>query len=205
VVPPILEVEDKHKLRQQVMQKLYGYTIQNLDVDSLIKIISQYATIHHQQDLEKALQSHMFSYAQKNTRHQFGEEEKPVLEELLTTQTIQIRTNVADWKEGIRAASKPLLDLGTIEEGYVDSMIQSIEKNGPYVVITPGVAIPHARPEEGVRSLSMSLLKLDEPVDFAPDKPVRLIIVLAAADSESHLRALVQLTKLLSEYFTEYR
>jgi mannitol/fructose-specific phosphotransferase system IIA component (Ntr-type) len=45
----------------------------------------------------------------------------------------------------------------------------------------------------------MSLLKLDEAVDFASDKPVRLIIVLAAADSESHLRALVQLTDLLGE------
>jgi mannitol/fructose-specific phosphotransferase system IIA component (Ntr-type) len=199
VVPPILEVEDKHKLRQQVMQKLYGYTIQNLDVDSLIHIIAQYATIHQQSDLEKALQTHMYTYAQKNTKLQFGEEEKPVLEELLTTQTIQLTAKVTDWKEGIRTASKPLLELGTIEEGYVEAMIESIEVNGPYVVITPGVAIPHARPEKGVRSLSMSLLKLDEAVNFAPDKPVRLIIVLAAADSESHLRALVQLTTLLGE------
>lgn len=199
VVPPILEMQDKHKLRQQVMQKLYGYTLQNLDVDSLINIIAQYATIHHKSDLEKALQTHMYTYAQKNKKLQFGEEEKPVLEELLTTQTIQLTAKVTDWKEGIRTASKPLLELGTIEEGYVEAMIESIEVNGPYVVITPGVAIPHARPEEGVRSLSMSLLKLDEAVDFAPDKPVRLIIVLAAADSESHLRALVQLTTLLGE------
>jgi transcriptional antiterminator/mannitol/fructose-specific phosphotransferase system IIA component (Ntr-type) len=199
VVPPILEVQDKHKLRQQVMQKLYGYTLQNSDVNSLINIIAQYATIHHQSDLEKALQTHMYTFAQKNTKLQFGEEEKPVLEELLTTQTIQLTAKVTDWKEGIRIASKPLLELGTIEEGYVEAMIESIEVNGPYVVITPGVAIPHARPEEGVRSLSMSLLKLDEAVDFAPDKPVWLIIVLAAADSESHLRALVQLTTLLGE------
>jgi hypothetical protein len=87
------------------MQKLYGYTIQNLDVDSLINIISQFATIHQKSDLEKALQTHMFTYAQKKTTHSFGEEEKPVLEELLTTQTIQLMTKVTDWKEGIRAAS----------------------------------------------------------------------------------------------------
>ena len=45
----------------------------------------------------------------------------------------------------------------------------------------------------------MSLLKLEEAVEFAPGKSVQLIIVLAAADSESHLRALVQLTQLLGE------
>ena len=36
-------------------------------------------------------------------------------------------------------------------------------------------------------------------MDFAPDKPVRLIIILAAVDNDSHLRALIQLTQLLNE------
>jgi transcriptional antiterminator/mannitol/fructose-specific phosphotransferase system IIA component (Ntr-type) len=198
VVPPILEMQDKQKLRQQVMQELYGYTTQNLDIASLLNVISQYATIHEKSQLEKALQSHIYTHTQKIKRSLEGAE-KPVLEELLTSQTIQLQSRVSDWKQGIRVASQPLVELGTIEERYVAAMIQSIEANGPYVVITPGVAIPHSRPEQGVRSLSMSLLRLDEAVDFAPEKPVRIIIVLAAVDSESHLRALVQLTNLLGE------
>lgn len=199
VVPPILEMEDKQKLRQQVMMELYGYTTQSLDIPSILKIVSQYATIHEPNQLEKALQTHIYAHAQKINKHSLEGAEKPVLEELLTSQTIQFQSSVSDWKEGIRAAAQPLLELGTIEERYVDSMIQSIEENGPYVIITPGVAIPHSRPEHGVRSLSMSLLKLEEAVEFAPGKSVQLIIVLAAADSESHLRALVQLTQLLGE------
>lgn len=199
VVPPILELQDKHKLRQQVMQELYGYTTQSLDIASLLNVISQYATIHEKSQLEKALQSHIYTHTQKINKRSLEGAEKPVLEELLTSQTIQLHSRVTDWKEGIRVASQPLVDLGTVEETYVESMIQSIEAHGPYVVITPGVAIPHSRPEDGVRSLSMSLLRLDEAVDFAPDKHVRLIIVLAAVDSESHLRALVQLTNLLGD------
>ncbi|SFC93767.1 transcriptional antiterminator, BglG family [Bacillus sp. OV322] len=199
IVPPILEIADKQKLRQQVMQKLYGYSGQSLDAGALLKVIAQYADIRDHEQLEAALSSHIFAGTQKMNKHSIEEAEKPVLEELLTSQTIQLKASVSDWKEGIKAASQPLVDLGTIEERYVYSMISSIEENGPYVIITPGVAIPHSRPEAGVRSLSMSLLKLDEAVDFAPGKPVRLIIVLAAADSESHLRALVQLTQLLGE------
>ncbi|MFC0470950.1 BglG family transcription antiterminator [Halalkalibacter kiskunsagensis] len=199
VVPPILEMQDKQNLRQQVMQELYGYTPKNLDVASLLKVISQYATIHEPSQLEQALQSHIYIHTPKINKHSLEGAEKPVLQELLTSQTIQLQSRVSDWKEGVRVASQPLVELGTVEERYVEAMIQSIEDNGPYVVITPGVAIPHSRPEQGVRSLSMSLLKLDKAVDFAPDKPVRLIIVLAAADSESHLRALVQLTQMLGE------
>ncbi|WP_309090717.1 BglG family transcription antiterminator [Domibacillus sp.] len=197
VVPPILSADDKHKLRQQVMQELYGYALQEIDLSSLLSIISKYATVHEPEQLEKALQANMYTH--QVNKHSLKEVEKPVLEELLTMQTIQIKRSVADWKEGIRTASQPLVDIGTIEERYVDAMIQTIDANGPYVVITPNVAIPHARPEQGVRSLSMSLLKLDEPVHFAPDKPVHLIIVLAAVDNDSHLKALVQLTQLLGE------
>ncbi|MFJ7306177.1 PTS sugar transporter subunit IIA [Peribacillus frigoritolerans] len=199
VVPPILEMQDKHTLRQQVMQELYGYTTESVDVAALLKIISKYATIHEQDQLEKALKSNVYTQTPKITQFSLKEAEKPVLEELLNMQTIQLQQQVSDWKEAIQVAAKPLVDLGTVEERYVDAMIEAIETNGPYVVITPGVAIPHARPEQGVRSLSMSLLKLDEAVDFAPDKPVRLIIILAAVDNDSHLRALIQLTQLLNE------
>ena len=199
VVPPILERQDKHKLRLQVMQELYGYTTKNLDGSALLKVISKYATIHEPDQLEKALESLMYIDTPKVNKYSLKEAEKPVLDELLNQQTIQILPRVSEWREAIRVAAQPLVDLGTVEERYVDAMIEGIEKNGPYVVITPDVAIPHARPEQGVRSLSMSLLKLDEPVEFAPNKPVRLIIVLAAVDNDSHLRALIQLTQLLNE------
>lgn len=199
VVPPIMEIPDKQKLQQQVMQELYGYTIEKVDTASLLKVIGQHATILQPEELEKALQAHIYTYTHRTNKHSLEGAEKPVLEQLITEKTITFQSHVSDWKEAIAVASQPLLEMGTIEEEYIEAMIQSIEQNGPYVVITPGVAIPHARPDQGVRSLSMSFLRLEEAVYFAPDKPVRLIIILAAADRSSHLRALVQLTHLLGE------
>jgi len=76
-------------------------------------------------------------------------------------------------------------------------MIDNVEQHGPYIVLMPDVAIPHARPEDGVRELGMSVLKLTEPVVFPTDKPVRLFFVLAAIDQTTHLKALAQLTELL--------
>ena len=198
VVPPILEERDKQRLNKQVMQELYGYTVPDSDLAGLLELISKHATIHDPKQLEKELHATLYAQAGTHT-HAVKEAEKPVLSELLTTQTLQLKQHAGSWQEAIQLAASPLVELGTVKEDYVTAMVESIEKNGPYVVITPLVAIPHARPEEGVLSLSMSLLKLDQAVDFAPDKPVQLIIVLAAADSDSHLRALIQLTSLLNE------
>ncbi|TQR35318.1 PTS sugar transporter subunit IIA [Lysinibacillus sphaericus] len=122
-----------------------------------------------------------------------------MLTELLTKDTIQLANFVNTWQEAIHLAANPLLKQHKIEERYIESMIHSIEKHGPYVVITPKVAIPHARHTEGVNELAMSLLSLQKPVLFGPEKPVFLIIVLAATDHVSHLQALVDITKILQE------
>jgi len=122
-----------------------------------------------------------------------------LLTELLTKDTIQLADIVNTWKEAIHLAAIPLLKHNKIEERYIEAMIHSIEKHGPYVVITPKVAIPHAQHTEGVNELAMSLLSLQKPVMFGPEKPVFLIIVLAATDHASHLQALVDLTKILQE------
>ena len=121
-----------------------------------------------------------------------------MLSDLITKETIQLVKQVSDWREAIRVAATPLLQNQSIQPAYVEAMIQNIQQEGPYVVVTPRVAIPHARPEEGVNILSMSLLVLEESVDFAEQKPVNLIIVLAAIDHETHLKALAQLTEMLS-------
>lgn len=58
----------------------------------------------------------------------------------------------------------------------------------------------HARPENGVKHLGMSLLKLDKPVDLVDkEHPVRIFITLAAIDNTTHLKALSELATLLGK------
>ncbi|WP_166000844.1 PTS sugar transporter subunit IIA [Bacillus sp. Cs-700] len=124
-----------------------------------------------------------------------------MLKDLIHEETIQFASHATDWKEAIKTAAKPLLTNEQITTAYVDAMIRSVEELGPYVVIAPGIAIPHARPEAGVNKVGMSLLRLDEAVPFSEKEKhqVKLLIVLAAVDQETHLEALAQLSELLSE------
>lgn len=123
-----------------------------------------------------------------------------MLKKLLTERMIGFSREELGWKEAIQAAAAPLLKAQHISEDYVHAMIQNIEAFGPYVIIGPGIAIPHARPEQGAYRVGMSLLKLEQPTYFLDkeEHKVQLIICLAAIDATSHLRALAQLTRLLS-------
>ena len=71
---------------------------------------------------------------------------------------------VSDWREAVDLVTRPLLDAGTIERGYVDAIKTSIASpGGTYIDLGGGVALAHARPESGVVSTSLSVLRVGKP------------------------------------------
>jgi PTS system ascorbate-specific IIA component len=122
------------------------------------------------------------------------------VEEMIQQKNIRIIDEVADWKEAISQAVSPLIENGYVETRYVDSIIENTEKYGPYYVIAPNIALPHARPEQGVLKKQLGILLLKHPVKFSSDGfDVRLLITLAASDSESHLQTLAKLSDILGD------
>ncbi len=111
---------------------------------------------------------------------------------------INLTESASDWEESVRIAAKPLLEKGFISENYVNSMTNDIKRLGFYIVLREGVAMPHSRPENGVSRTSMSLLKLENPVNYGDNK-VKLIFILAAEDSEKHIEALTGFSELLQD------
>ncbi len=113
---------------------------------------------------------------------------------------VLVGASARDWVEAVRLAGELLVRDGVVEERYVEAMVRVTEELGPYAVIAPGVAMPHARPEDGAREVGLSLVVLREGVNFgSPNDPVYVVIGFAAKDKTSHLRVLRQLAEFLSE------
>lgn len=116
----------------------------------------------------------------------------------LLKNNIRIIDSVDSWEDGIREAIAPLLSKGAVEARYADKVIANINELGAYMVLTDGVIMPHARPEDGVLETSMALLRVDQGVAFPEqDHPVHLFFALAATDGSTHLDAIVALATLL--------
>ena len=106
------------------------------------------------------------------------------------------------WDEAIRKGASPLLEKGVATEEYVEAIIRKCRENGPYIVIAPGIAMPHARPEEGALKLGYALVTLAQGVNFGePDNdPVRLLIYMAAPSVKEHNEeAVCQIADLCDE------
>jgi ascorbate PTS system EIIA or EIIAB component len=195
-VKPIMTPTEKNSLVNEVYHHLFGIEYHDISTKELIQTIQRYANVYDEKGLTDALNQLTFH---KKVDIQRGNQ--PVLSDLLKENTIQIVEQLSDWEEAVKVAANPLLESGAIESSYIEAMITNIKTLGPYVVIGPEIAIPHARPELGVNEVGMSFLKLNQPVHFLNDEkyPVRLIFCIAAVDNTTHLKALSQLTKLLSD------
>lgn len=110
---------------------------------------------------------------------------------------IILKEKVPDWRQAIRTAAQKLLEKEYIEDKYIDKMIENVEKLGPYIILSDDVAMPHSRPEDGVKKTGISLLKLDEGVDFGDNSSIRLIFILAAKNSNSHIDMITELVNML--------
>jgi mannitol operon transcriptional antiterminator len=121
------------------------------------------------------------------------------LSDLLPGERIRLGVRVDNWQEAIRAAGKLLFASGAVTSDYPEAMVNVAKELGPYIVIAPGVALPHAATEAGAKQTALSLVKLADPVNFGnPDNdPVRLVIGLSAIDKKVHILALQALAELL--------
>ncbi|WP_105613978.1 PTS sugar transporter subunit IIA [Vallitalea okinawensis] len=119
----------------------------------------------------------------------------------LTTDYVQFYDSVGSWEEAIQLAAKPLLIGGQIKQSYIDGMIESVKEHGPYIVIAPNIAIPHARPELGSVEIGYSVTLLQEPVSFTDDEEnkARLLISLSCVDADRHLEMLQAIVMVLSD------
>lgn len=117
------------------------------------------------------------------------------LANILLPETIALDVEAADWEEAIRAAGQLLVDTGSVERRYIESMIACVKKIGPYIVIGQGLAMPHSRAEDGVRKIGLSMVRLAKPVNFgsALHDPIDLVFAFGAVDSKSHLNVLYEL------------
>ncbi|HBG2770153.1 BglG family transcription antiterminator [Clostridioides difficile] len=189
VVNPLLTSSDVQLLMNKLISVKENGKYFNLEL--IIQAIRKNGVINN----EEALKADLLNIIHKIDE---GEMYQPMLKELINAERVNIIKSVRDWKEAIKIASKPLLEDNSIEELYIENMIKSVEKYGPYIVLADRFALPHASSKEGVNKLAMSLLIVEDEVDLL-GKPVNIFMVLAAVDNTTHIRALASLSEMMYE------
>ena len=108
--------------------------------------------------------------------------------------------DITDWKEAIQESCKQLLAKEIIDQDYVKEIISCVTEHGPYIVIVPGVAMPHSSGEsKGVHGTAISFTKMKNPIIFnsEEEKSASLFFTLAAEKTQEHIENIQNLSEML--------
>ncbi len=123
---------------------------------------------------------------------------------LIDNNSIQLQASADNWRDAIKIGTDLLIASGAIKPSYHKAIINSIEKLGPYICIAPNLALPHARPEDGVLKTAFALVTLEKPIVFdGEDEPVDVLITLAGSSSDEHMEGLMEVTRVLDDEDSE--
>lgn len=173
------------------------YTNNNkVSLETIMEIISHSCTILNSAKLAEGLSNYL-SITNDFKKGVF----QPMLKDVLTTDFIKLNVDAENWEQAIRCGGEILKNNNVIDERYIEGMINTVKTLGPYIVIAPGIAMPHARPDDSVKKIGMSLITLNSPINFGnkENDPVEIVVCLCAVDHSSHLKALSELVTFLGE------
>jgi PTS system ascorbate-specific IIA component len=124
-----------------------------------------------------------------------------MLTDWINHSNLNLLTHTDNWRKAVEIALQPMIDNGAVQPRYLNAIYDMHEQIGPYYVLGEGIAMPHARPEEGVNHTGLSLLIVSEGVSFGSEDndPVYIIFALAAIDSHSHIEMIASLSQLFCE------
>lgn len=124
-----------------------------------------------------------------------------LLQDLLSEDNVSFRYPAETWEDVIRHGGQLMVDAGFTDPTYTEAMIDVVRDMGPYIVLAPGLAMPHARPEMGAKQVGAALVTLEKPIDFGSTEndPVSVAVFLCAPNKDEHIQLLTDIATLFED------
>ncbi len=161
----------------------------DFSVDDVINVVEKYCSVDNKillrQDLLRLI---------KNRENLY-----PSFKNLLGKNRVVLQASVLNWREALILGGNLLLQDGYISKEYITEMLENAQTMGDYMILAPGVAMPHASRDKAYDT-GFSLVNLKNPVPFGKENMlIKTFIILAAKDTVRHMQALKDIMKILEE------
>lgn len=126
---------------------------------------------------------------------------------IVTVDDIELSVEVANWEEAVRAAGAVMVRQSIVKPEYVDAMVETVHTLGAYIVIAPGLAMPHAKAGDRVLRSGISVITLKTPVRFGnrTNDPAHVVVALAGKDDGTHLDILQAISDIFEDETMVYK
>ena len=211
VVNPILnDFDRKNILNHPLIRSKIGF----VDMEALFQVVKKYAQPEKYKELRNDLEK--FFVRSSEDRQPVLNPDTWRLTDFLTEDRIifldsngrrqgehvgtdAVPDGMKDWERALYTTAFPLIERKSIDENYVRCIIDRLVEAGPYMFVTKDLILAHARPDNGVKHLDMSIGIVPDGVTFAEGKTARVIFLLVVEDQQKHMGILRDIRKSLAK------
>lgn len=194
VVNPLLQLEDIKHIQEVAFQVMNAKKEKFSRCSTSPNILQRLRQILVQQN-DPVIRGQIYGELEKviSRFSQKEEKKKHLLSELIAPELIELTDRCGDWREALWKAGTPLVAQEKISNRYIVSTIHNCEYNGPYFVLSDGLAIAHTHPEDGLMESAVGLLFVREGVSFQHKSygPVRLLFFVCLKEPNNHVLKLL--------------
>lgn len=198
-ISPIMTSSEKYELYRKVYTDLNIKQQHNFfKLNDILSIIKKSARILDETKLKNDISNYLFN---NSLEFNTDNEDEWSLLELTNKNIIKIGVSARNWKEAVYLSASPMLENEYITRNYIEKIIDIVEIEGPYMLITKNVMLSHASSRDGVLKNGLGIAVLKEPVCIGThsNNPVKFIFTLSILDQTSHFKAMSELVRLLSD------
>lgn len=196
-VSPVMNFMERYQVAREVYLLMGNAITKQPDIDAILEIIRHHASIKNEGQLQQELLRYFSQIDVKQEENVQGIS----LADMMDPSIIKLHVEAKDWEDAIRKAGQPMIDHLYVKQSYIDEIIRIMKAEGPYVVITKHIALPHTKPSSGALRCGLGLTVLKDPIPFGSKEhdPIKYIFTLSAIDNESHITAMSQLLDLFND------
>ncbi len=121
-----------------------------------------------------------------------------MLKEIIKDKNYAFYNEATSWEDAINKSCSALVENGIVSNEYSSEIIECVRKYGAYIVIEPGIAMPHSTEQgKNVFSTKIAFTKFSKPVKFDEENEATMFFTLASKDPEIHVENIQKLMEVL--------
>lgn len=121
-----------------------------------------------------------------------------MLKDIIKNGNYAFYDEVLTWEEAIDKSCSALVKNKIVSSDYSKEIIECVKKYGPYIVIEPGIAMPHSTEQgKNVFDTKIAFTKFNKPVKFDDGNEASIFFTLASKDSKIHIDNIQSLMEVL--------
>ncbi|WP_068267842.1 PTS sugar transporter subunit IIA [Caviibacter abscessus] len=121
-----------------------------------------------------------------------------MLRDIIEKKYYSFYESAKDWEDAIIKSCESLEKNGAVSSEYSKELIKCVKEYGPYIVIEPGIAMPHSTQQgANVFKTEIAFTKFEKAVNFDDENEATLFFTLASKDPEIHIENIQKLMEVL--------